>query len=63
MTVQSDRVADFVPVQIREGLALKLKKEAEKVSFSVDSFTGEWLPVKFKDPAGVKRSRFGPYIE
>lgn len=56
-------MADFVQVRVRDDLALRLKKEAEKVSFSVDAFTSQWLPTKFRDPACAKKSRFGPYVE
>jgi hypothetical protein len=61
--VETDEISTYVPVHIRDALALKLKKESEKVSLSVDPFVSGFLPAKFQDSAMVKTSRFGPYIE
>lgn len=61
--VDLECIENYVPVHIREKIALKLKQESEKVSLSIDPLVQQIIPTKFVDAANIKQSRLGPYIE
>jgi hypothetical protein len=53
----------FMSSNFREVIFLKLKRSYDKIGNSIEPFSGQQIPARFKDVLGVGHSRFEHYIK